>query len=419
MTMPLSHRHDKTGIHMGPGHAMEAGAALSPLKGIALWMNRVFQRHESKANELQSLKTVEQPKAADSAARHAPLSPEDREINRRIRARVAGCDEEGRELGRAAIERDAAIISLLHDRHVVRPREIEEQMNRLRDRLAEVDGDLLLLDGEFDFMELGGHIPSKHVPGKLVDICEGKEGTYALLLEYVCVNENGEEVRVPFAYHFGFTEMPFNESEDPDFPFPNLDADDISGKTGTYARDHHADIWTPWRVGVVREFDQQLVEDLAALGVFVPKNIIGKHGTRRGLNNVFKLVYAQAAHDLNKEQIMYNTATLNPVDDTPSTGLPNKALRASNEGLFLPMGQRNHTDEIVDDEGVIVAIAEWHVFGNTPSSVLGAVVRNEGVLQAKGGLDVEHFTEAGHVLAKVVERRQVLERCLKEQESEE
>lgn len=339
--------------------------------------------------------------SASHRGKHAPLSLQDQAINEHMRMRIAGCDDEGNEAGEEAVLRDAAVIDLLHAPQVVSASRIKKDIDAFRAAMADVGGDFLQLRQEdFAFMAEGGHWPSPHIPGILPDIVRGtKERTYALLIEYV---DDHESVRVPFAYNFGFTEMPNGDDR-----FPNLEASDIAGRNGDLAAKNSHVIFLPWRVGVLAELTSEVIKKMADLGINVPEYLHGVQGRRRGLNGAFKPVYATAAHDLGKEWIMYNTAVVHP-PDTMTVGMPNVPLRSSNEGMFVDLGKRNHFDELRDENGDVVAVAEWSVFGNTPSSLLNASTSESSVLRKKGGLDIEELKNKGHMLAQVSRRRQNL-----------
>ncbi len=340
---------------------------------------------------------------AGTTSQHQRLDLVEQQINRQIRVRVAGCDLQGNELGEEGLRRDANIIEFLHGQQIVRPQEIRSQITKFRKSLAEVGGDRMRLNPkDFSFMNDGGHIPSEHLPGLLLDICRGtSEKTYALLLEYF-ESEGSQEVGVPFGYHFGFTQLPCGDTR-----FPSLEASDIAGKNGEFASTHADKIWAPWRVGLVKEFDEETVQQLQSLGCKIPDYLHGKSARRRGLNTRFKPVYAGAAKQLGKNWITYNTATIHDADvHQPAIGIPNYALRKSNEEMFMSMGDRNHTDPIKDGDEM-VAIAEWEAFGNSSTSVLDAALRDGNTLKAKGGHENKAlFMEEASVLARVLRSRQ-------------
>ncbi len=339
----------------------------------------------------------------NGSSSHKPLSLKDQEINRSLIIRIAGYDDEGNELDEDAIERDAKIIDVLHAPQVLRPEKLEEQMGQFRKKILACTKGIVDIDPkEFEFMQQGGHVPSVHLPQLLPDIVRGThERTYALLVEYKAT-EKGKDFRVPLAYHFGFTELPN------DHRFPNFCPSDIPGKTGHFAEAHHAEIWTPWRVGVLRKLTEDYAIKMEKLGIVIPDHLLNITATRRGINNSFKPVFAQAAIDLQKQYILYNTAVLQlPQIDRPSIEIPNVPLLGSNEGMFHYHGKRQNVEEIKNSNEQTVALAEWSVFGNYPESVLKAVFRDEGVLKYKGGFEEkDRLLQVGHILAEVVKRRE-------------
>jgi len=333
---------------------------------------------------------------------HIPLNLQGQAINQHMRMRIAGCDEEGRELGEEETNRDIAIIDMLHAPQVVVASRVQLDIEKYRAALSVAGGDYLDLDPkDISFMNDGGHWPSEHLPKLLSDIVGGvREKTYALLIEYVDKNDADGPVRVPFAYHFGFTELPCGDTR-----FPNLEASDIAGSNGEIMAVKHQEVWAPWRVGVIDALTPNVAQKMSDIGIRVPDYLIGVSGRRRGLNTLFKPTYGQAAVDLGKEWIVYNTAVVHPPNE-PAVKIENTALRHSNADLFVDFGTRNHFDKLCDDEGNVVAQAVWDVFAQKPSILLDRSTRDEGTIHSKGGLDINQAIDQGHILAEVIRRRQ-------------
>ncbi len=286
----------------------------------------------------------------------------------------------------------------MHSQHVMKPDEIRRQLENFQRRFAEVGNDWLrLTPDEFAFLQLGGQTPNALLPGLLPDICRGtKERTYALLMEYV--DPDKPETRVPMAYNFGFTELPVGDPR-----FPNMDPNDIARSNGKYST-MAKKILAIWRSGVVNSMDAATVSAFAELGIVVPPELLGKSGRRRGLNNRFKPPLAAAVLG-QKELIIYNTVVATEPGNA-AIGMPNAAIRGSNEGVFMCLGVRNTLEHMKDDTGRAVADIGFDVFGNKPQSILDAELDEDSVLMSKGGFeDAARFVAEAHAIAEAMSRR--------------
>lgn len=322
---------------------------------------------------------------------HEKLAPLKASLVKRIRIRQAGFDEAGGDLGPERRWLDLRLVHALESQLLVRPGRIDSGgENQARETVPSPGEETPAGTRPWQLLARGGHI--SHVPvAKLRHVCQ--VGGYVLLAEYV---EGGR--RVPVGYQTGFTSLPVDDPL-----FPNLDARTIDAPADEVNRfvARSGSTWVIWRTGVLRILDRQMTGRFAGLGVHVPGHLEGRSFQRLGMCNAFKRVAAVAARNLNKQLILFNVTELRTSGESaPAGGAINVPSVAANEGVCPPLGYgRTHVDAVA---GMPDLRVYWWVFGNDPAAVLQGLQTETGVLQGKGGWNLQRLDRAGQNLASTL-----------------